>query len=524
MKIQKYNKDNISDKYDVIIIGSGISGLCSAALLGMEGKKVLVVEKHFKIGGYTHTFKRQGYEWDVGIHYIGGVHRKEAFSRKLFDKITEGNLKWNKTDDNYDRIIFPDKSYDFIAPKSKFIESMKSYFPDEASNIDKYIEVITSINKSMLKYFAAKSLSGIKEFFMHNYLSKDFLKFSNKTTYQALSEITSNQKLIGVLTGQWGDYGLPPKQSSFAMHCAIAGHYLDGANYPVGGSRMISESIAPVIDKYGGQILISTGVDSIHIKNNACKGVVLDNGDIIHSDYVISSAGIQNTLHKFLRNEDSLSKYRNNLKLVKPSFGHACLYAGFDKSAKDLNIKSTNLWIYPSYDHDLTTNTYMTNQNADFPVTYISFASSKDPSWDQNHPGTATLEAIVPTNFDNFKNWSDKPWKGRGDDYEKYKEEFSQRIIKQVYKHCPHLENKISFYELSSPLSTRDMAHYEFGELYGADHTPSRFRQKWLKPKTPIKNLYMTGQDITTVGLPSALMSGVLTCSAMLNTNLFKKI
>ena len=89
MKLQKYSPDKIDGKYDVIIIGSGISGLCSAALLGMEGKKVLVIEKHFKIGGYTHTFKRQNYEWDVGIHYIGGVHREKAFSRKLFDKITE---------------------------------------------------------------------------------------------------------------------------------------------------------------------------------------------------------------------------------------------------------------------------------------------------------------------------------------------------------------------------------------------------------------------------------------------------
>ena len=160
----------------------------------------------------------------------------------------------NKTDDNYDRIIFPDKSYNFIAPKSKFIENMKSYFPDESSSIDKYIDVVLSINKAMFKYFAAKSLSGVKEFFMHKYLTKDFLAFSNKTTYDALSEITYNQKLIGVLTGQWGDYGLPPKQSSFAMHCAIAGHYLDGANYPIGGSRMIAESIAPVIEKYDGKI------------------------------------------------------------------------------------------------------------------------------------------------------------------------------------------------------------------------------------------------------------------------------
>ena len=524
MKIQKYSPDKISDKYDAIIIGSGISGLCSAVLLGIEGKKVLVLEKHFKIGGYTHTFKRDGYEWDVGIHYIGGVHRKKSFSRRLFDKITENNLKWNKTDDNYDRIIFPDKSYDFIAPKSKFIESMKNHFPDESSNIDKYIETVLGINKCMFKFFAAKSLSGVKELFLHKYLSKDFLKYSNKTTYEALSQITSNEKLIGVLTGQWGDHGLPPKQSSFAMHCAIAGHYLDGANYPVGGSRMISESIAPVIDKYGGQIFISTGVDSINIVNGKCKGVVLDNGDKIDSDYVISSAGIQNTLNKFLRNEDSLSSYRDNLNLVQPSFGHACLYVGFDKPAKYLGIKNTNLWIYPGYDHDTNTGNYMNDETQEFPVTYVSFASSKDPSWDDEHPGTATLEAIVPTNFNNFKKWEQNPWKGRGDDYEEYKEVFSSRIISKIYEHCPHLKDKISYHELSSPLSTRDMAHYEFGELYGADHSPSRFQQKWLKPKTPVKNLYMTGQDITTVGLPSSLMSGVLTCSSMLKKNLFKTI
>ena len=68
------------------------------------------------------------------------------------------------------------------------------------------------------------------------------------------------------------------------------------------------------------------------------------------------------------------------------------------------------------------------------------------------------------------------------------------------------------------------MANYQFGELYGVDHTPSRFRQKWLKPKTPINGLYLTGQDITTVGLTSALTSGVLTCSVILKKNLFKNI
>ena len=75
----KHNKK----KYDAIIIGSGIGGLCSAALLSMKGKKVLVLEKHFKIGGWTHTFRRKNYEWDVGIHYIGKVHNPENPIREI---------------------------------------------------------------------------------------------------------------------------------------------------------------------------------------------------------------------------------------------------------------------------------------------------------------------------------------------------------------------------------------------------------------------------------------------------------
>ena len=297
--------------YDVIIIGSGISGLTCGAFLSMEGKKVLILEKHFKIGGYTHTFKRKGFEWDVGIHYIGSVHNKKSFPRKVFDKISDNKLKWHKMSDNYDRIIFPDKSYDLIAPKKKFIETIKSYFPDNASEIDEYIKLVTEVSKSSLKYFSAKALSGLSESLLRPFLTRKFLKFSNKTTHEALSEIISSNELISVLTGQWGDYGMPPKESSFVMHCMIANHYFDGANYPVGGSRMIAETIVPVIKKNGGEVLKNCGVDKIWIENGKSKGVILEKGNKISSDIVISSAGVANTLTKFLRDEKSLQNYQS---------------------------------------------------------------------------------------------------------------------------------------------------------------------------------------------------------------------
>ena len=510
--------------YDIIVIGSGISGLTCGALLGMEGRRVLILEKHFKIGGYTHTFKRQGFEWDVGIHYIGAVHKKESFPRRAFDKISDNNLKWSKMSDNYDRIIFPDKSYDMIAPKSKFIETMKGYFPENVSEIDRYIKLVTEVNRSTMKYFSAKALSGISEVFLRPFLTRKFLKFSNITTYDALSAITSNKRLISVLTGQWGDYGMPPKESSFVMHCMIANHYFDGANYPAGGARMIAETVVPVIEKNGGEVVKSCGVDSIWIENGSARGVILESGEKISSDTVISSVGVANTITKFLREEDSVKSYKENLDSVKPSSGHACLYIGFDQSAEDLGIEDTNLWVYPSYDHDENVKNFNHNQESEFAVLYMSFASSKDPDWDKNHPGKATMEVIVPSGFKHYKEWSDEPWKKRGAKYEEYKEKISQRIIKELYRHCPHLKDKISYYELSTPLSTKSLANYEFGELYGIDHDPKRFRQKWLKPKTPIKNLFLTGQDILTVGLTGALGSGVLTTSVVLGKNMFKRI
>jgi len=91
-------------------------------------------------------------------------------------------------------------------------------------------------------------------------------------------------------------------------------------------------------------------------------------------------------------------------------------------------------------------------------------------------------------------------------------------------EHFPHVKNKIQHKELSTPLSTSFFTRYEKGEIYGVDHSPSRFRQKFLQPRTPIKNFYLTGQDTVTAGIGGALFSGLLTASAMTGTNFMKKI
>ena len=88
-KWKTYHSDVSNEKkFDSINIGSGIGGLCAAALLGIKSKRVLVLEKHFKIGGWTHTFKRKDYEWDVSIQDITTVDVSSALFSGLLTAST----------------------------------------------------------------------------------------------------------------------------------------------------------------------------------------------------------------------------------------------------------------------------------------------------------------------------------------------------------------------------------------------------------------------------------------------------
>ena len=155
---ERYTSKLADEKFDAIVIGSGISGLTTATFLSKAGKRVLVLEGHFKVGGWTHTFQRGQYEWDVGIHYIGGVGKKNAFLRRLFDEITEEQLQWEPMPDNYDRMVFPDNSYNFLSGRDKFVDQLTEYFPEERKAIELYVDIVKQCTKASTKFFMNKAL------------------------------------------------------------------------------------------------------------------------------------------------------------------------------------------------------------------------------------------------------------------------------------------------------------------------------------------------------------------------------
>ena len=113
---RRYRAGRLAPAYDAVVVGSGMGGLTTAALLSDLGQRVCVLEQHYTAGGYTHSYERNGYEWDVGVHYIGDVGARTR-TRLMFDYLSGGNLEWAPMDAEYDRFYIGDKVFNAIAGK-----------------------------------------------------------------------------------------------------------------------------------------------------------------------------------------------------------------------------------------------------------------------------------------------------------------------------------------------------------------------------------------------------------------------
>jgi all-trans-retinol 13,14-reductase len=514
------------DDYDAVVIGSGIGGLGVAALLAKhENKKTLVFERHTTAGGFTHAFSRKDWDWDVGVHYIGQMHREGSMLRRLFDHITDGTLEWEPMGEVYDTVVIGDRRWEYVEGRNAWRERMHSYFPDQRAAIDRYLDLVRKAVASARTYFAEKALPGPASLVAGPWMRRSFLRHSDRTLGEVLDETTDDPILKAVLATQFGDHGLPPSQASFAIHAMIFNHYLGGAAYPVGGASRIAETVAPVIEAAGGQIVVGAEVASVTTEGGRAAGVRMTDGRQIRAPLVVSDAGVPNTVkHLLPEGTPGRQALRATLDHAARSASHICLYVGLDGTDEEIGLGRSNLWVYHSTDQDGDLTRYLTDPDAPLPLAYISFPSAKDPDFQRRHPGKATIEVVSIAPYERFRRWEGTKWMKRGEDYVTVKNELSRRLLQVLEREVPQIAGKISHHELSTPLSTRHFGAYDEGEIYGLEHTPARFREKALRPQTGLKGFFLTGQDVCTAGVAGALFGAVLSASAILRRNLLAEI
>uniref|UniRef100_UPI00358FEBBE all-trans-retinol 13,14-reductase isoform X1 n=1 Tax=Myxine glutinosa TaxID=7769 RepID=UPI00358FEBBE len=532
----------VPENLDAIVIGSGIGGLSVAALLAKAGKRVLVLEQHSKAGGCCHTYGKKGFEFDVGIHYVGEM-QSNAITRLLIDQLTDGQLQWIPLDDPFDTVFLGEpgeirRRCPLFAGRYHYWEGLKAEFPKEHEALGKFQDLLQETRRGTLFLVLLKVLplwfarllarTGL----IHLFTS--YFRLAARSLSSVLEELTSDVDLRAVLSYCCFDYGCFPKDTSFTMHAILLNHYQYGSFYPVGGASEIAFHIIPVIERAGGAVLTRALVKRVLLDSagKAC-GVTVQkpSGEVyINAPLVISDAGIFNTFQSLLPQDARInSKINAILGRVDHSMASFSVFVGLRGTQEELGLRAANFWLVRDSDIDHSVSRYMSLSQNDAikenpPVLFISFPSAKDPSWDQRHPGVSTMAVVSISRNDWFSEWSSGKVRKRGDEYEALKGAFGQLILDQVIKIFPHLEDKIEYVEYATPASNQHYLCSPCGEIYGANHNMNRFTPDTaalLRPQTPIQNLYLTGQDVFCCGFAGAMFGGLLCASQILNRNLY---
>ncbi|MGD8832880.1 MAG: FAD-dependent oxidoreductase [Pseudomonadales bacterium] len=351
--------------------------------------------------------------------------------------------------------------------------------------------------------------------------SRDLKRWAGRTTAEVAAEITNNPELTAVFLAQWGDHGGRPSVASFAIHALISYSYLEcGAWYPVGGASVIAESILPVIRKAGGDARAGVRVDKLLVDDGRVTGVRTSDGEDIHADVVVSTIGAYETVDQLLPDGLGVDDWVSEIRSLPPGICHFSMYLGFEGDVEAAGATRANHWFYPGGEADVV---WQDTANTDPPALFVSFASLKDAAHDPGPKQRHTGEVIAWADWSAVSDWADKPPGKRGEEYQEFKKNVEARMFAQFESRFPELAKLVVFREIATPLSTVFITGHRKGAFYGIDVTPDRMSSNALHMKTPVKGLYLAGQDAASPGIPGALWGGIL-CAGNIDPRVFKQL
>lgn len=499
--------------WDVIVIGSGMGGMAAAAALSKVGRKVLLLEQHQTLGGQTHSFSRNGFTWDVGVHYLSGVAPGDR-ARELIDWLSDTPIDFVSLGAVYDTLhIGSAEPLSLSRPYEAQERDLKDRFPDETEAIEAWTHALREGREAMYKVFPTRAMPEIAGDVLDWWNRNALKKWCARTTSDVIDEITENPELAAAMAAQWGDHGGRPGKASFAMHALISASYLQsGSWYPVGGSAAFAEHIIPTITKNGGEAHASVRVDGCLFDGDRVVGVRTDDGAEIWADAVISNIGARETIETLLPQDCGHQDWMAEIRGLPSSIAHYTLFLGFEGDIEAAGATKANHWIYPTGDVDVV---WTDVPNGAPPHMTAAFGSLKNPAYEPGPQQKHTGQLLAWSDWSTVDQWADRTMGERGDKYADFKRRVEDVMMAQFERYFPDLARLVVYRELATPLSTKAFTGHRKGAFYGLDVTPERVMCDALRAKAPVPGLFLSGQDVASPGIPGALMGGLLSAASV---------
>ena len=487
----------------VVIIGAGLGGLFTGAILAKEGFSVTILEKNATIGGGLQTFKRFGETFDTGMHVIGGM-RPGGNIRKICNYlgITDQVRLQDVDDDCTDRLYFSeDKQYYTLAKgKEGFVNSLAAYFPEEREHLEAYVEAVLALT-DQVDLFNLRPSDGTSRLFAH---SDAFMMAADAF----IASHVENPKLRTILAYMNPLYGGRADQTPAYIHAIISTLYIKGASRFIDGSSHFADTLADSIRAHGGQVLAGDGVAWIEVNDRQVDYVRTKSGLQYTADYYISDIH-PCTLIRLMDEKAFPKSYRDRLDSIPNAHSAFALYI----KLKDGTFPYLNYSEYCLTRYEDVWNFSRTDKP--WP---LGFLMMTPPS---SHPGPYAHKVLItaPMPFEMVSRWENTTVGHRGADYEQWKQEQADKLLALIEEMHPGFSDCIEAVNTSSPLTIRDYYGAKNGTICGFSKDCHNIALSQVPVVTKVRNLLLTGQNNNLHGFCGVPLTAIQTCEAILGPN-----
>lgn len=487
---------NLKDKYDVIIIGSGIGGLVAANMLSRSGLSVMVAEKGDTQGGYLMGFTRHRFTFDTAIHWLnqclpgGMVHFVfESFGTD-YPKVTQQKRVKRLIGDSFDYLL--------TSNPDELKGELQKQYPEDSAGIERFFQTAKGIGINMTNYGNQIRSTETMNFFekIRNvfHALRFVLPFLPHIRYEGkkkldigLKKYFKNPKLLELFASE-----KDMLSCLIPIGWAYAGDYL---NPPTGGSQSFTRWLRYVAEQSGTQLYTYCDVKKILLEDNTAVGVELDHrGDVyqIKSNYVIAACDVEQLYKKMLPSGAVPQKLLDKLSKAEMYDSSVTLHVALSCQPEQLGFNEEMIFI-SKQDGQYKDHTDGDPSKTEIIVLAPSFRdSSMAPA------GKGTITIFMPALIEHNNYWgATKDEKGewvRGEAYNKCKDEVAQILIQRVAEKInPQLANFIEFYEVATPITHERYSGNKNGTMMGARPGKHNYQSGIAHYQTPIKNLILGG-------------------------------
>ncbi len=480
------------NQYDVVIIGSGLGGLECGYILSKKGYKVCILEKNTQLGGCLQTFKRGTNIYDTGFHFVGGLDEGQ-FLHTLFKYFDLLGLPWHRMDEHFAEIVLNDHSYYLSSGHDNFVNSLSKEFPHQKLQLIKYAAFLKQVGNNI-----GKSLFSPEERNTNN------ASLFEQSAYAFLQETIDDPLLRKVLSGGSLTMELCAEKLPLYIFAQINNSFIQSAWRLQGGGSLIANKLAESIRNMGGTIINKAKVTKLIENDGHIQFVEYNNQELIAGKNIISNLHPALTLSLIPESKHIRKIYRNRITRLPNTFGMFTVHL----ELKENSIPYFNRNIFVHRDHDIWDCSY--HPNAQRKVNSILISSQVPVS---NSNFTSNIDILTAMHWEEMSQWYDTDIGKRGEEYEDFKVKIAEKCIKLATSKIPDLKNNIIRFYTSTPLTYRDYTGTWEGSAYGIQKDHNNVLQTILTPKTPLANLFLTGQNLNLHGILGVTMTSFFTCA-----------